>query len=510
MPRNLAAIAAASAILVGSWLRARYVLRADFPLLDGGMFYTVVQDILANHFRPPLTLSYNGAGLPFAYPPLAFYLAAAFVRLGLNPFDALRALPLLATCLCLPAMWLLARSILGDPMRAAIATWAFAIIPQDFVWLIMGGGLTRAPGLLCSLLALHQAHRLATTRRRRFIAGTGILTGLTLLLHLETASFLTISLAAFWLLFNRKSSGLLSFLQAAGIAGLVSSPWWGTVIARYGATPLLAAIQSGGAGLNTHDMLVATAWRLLFALFHTGEPGIPIVSLLALVGLVITCLRKQWTLAIWLLTVVVLEPRAWQSFASPAIALLAAIGISDVLRPVLIPRLPQMVLGMLVLLIGAYGAAATMFVPSEKSELSLLVQLRAPETSAMQAVDQLTDADARFLVVSGTTWQADLFSEWLPALGERQTVNTVQGYEWVPDVFSARVANYNRLQACASRESTCLARWSEDSGVGFTDVYLPKWQIGDSVEPLRQSLRNDAAYRTIYDSAGATIFERIS
>ena len=41
-----------------------------------------------------------------------------------------------------------------------MATLAFALIPRSYEWLIMGGGITRAPGMLFALLALAAVIRL--------------------------------------------------------------------------------------------------------------------------------------------------------------------------------------------------------------------------------------------------------------------------------------------------------------------------------------------------------------
>src|SRR5688572_16295208 len=47
------------------------------PLNDGGLFQAMARDISDAHFGLPAYTSYNGGDIPFAYPPLALYLAAA-------------------------------------------------------------------------------------------------------------------------------------------------------------------------------------------------------------------------------------------------------------------------------------------------------------------------------------------------------------------------------------------------------------------------------------------------
>ena len=63
------------AILLGGFVRLAHVIPNDFPLNDGSLFYTMVQDLRAAHYALPDTTSFNQAGIPFAYPPLGLYLA---------------------------------------------------------------------------------------------------------------------------------------------------------------------------------------------------------------------------------------------------------------------------------------------------------------------------------------------------------------------------------------------------------------------------------------------------
>ena len=64
----------AVAILIGGTIRLYGVLQSNFPINDGGLFYTMIKDLMANGYRLPVTTSYNHLNLPFAYPPLFLYL----------------------------------------------------------------------------------------------------------------------------------------------------------------------------------------------------------------------------------------------------------------------------------------------------------------------------------------------------------------------------------------------------------------------------------------------------
>src|SRR6185503_18912608 len=163
---QLVALAIAAAIALGVVVRLVHVLHADFPLNDGGLFYAMARDIQEAGYRLPWFTSYNDANIPFGYPPLGFYVAALMDDLTpLSLVDVFRVLPLLATALTLPAFYLLARSLLGSKTAVVASVFAFALIPRSFIWLLMGGGVTRSLGLLFAILALYVIHQLYTRRR---------------------------------------------------------------------------------------------------------------------------------------------------------------------------------------------------------------------------------------------------------------------------------------------------------------------------------------------------------
>lgn len=137
------------ALLFGAYARLILVMQNDFPILDGGLFYAMTNDLLANHWHLPLTTSYNRLDIPFAYPPLPFYLLAGIHSLtGFDLLTLLRWLPALLSLLTIPVFYLMARAMLESESLGALATLIFAMLPRSWEWLIMGGGITRATGTL--------------------------------------------------------------------------------------------------------------------------------------------------------------------------------------------------------------------------------------------------------------------------------------------------------------------------------------------------------------------------
>ena len=99
------------AILFGAWFRIMPAWLARFPVNDGGMFYTMIMDLQANHYAIPLFTTYNHTFIPFAYPPLGFYIGAGISDLlNVSPIVVIRWLPGIINALCIPAFYFFANT----------------------------------------------------------------------------------------------------------------------------------------------------------------------------------------------------------------------------------------------------------------------------------------------------------------------------------------------------------------------------------------------------------------
>ena len=131
----------ALAVALGVVVRAYHVLSHEFPLNDGGLFFAMVRDLQAAHYRLPAFTSYNDAGIPFGYSPLGFYLAGLLDDwTPLTLVDEFRWVPLVSSCLILVVFANLARTLLTSRTAAVAAIFAFALVPRSYIWILMGGG----------------------------------------------------------------------------------------------------------------------------------------------------------------------------------------------------------------------------------------------------------------------------------------------------------------------------------------------------------------------------------
>ncbi|MFL5529468.1 MAG: hypothetical protein ACJ791_08895, partial [Gemmatimonadaceae bacterium] len=92
-----------TAIALAAIVRLIPALSFDFPLNDGGLFYQMALELKRAGYAIPDVTSYNGDHIPFAYAPLAFYVAALLGRTPEGILAAVRWIPLIVTILGLPA-----------------------------------------------------------------------------------------------------------------------------------------------------------------------------------------------------------------------------------------------------------------------------------------------------------------------------------------------------------------------------------------------------------------------
>lgn len=516
-------------VLLGALVRLSFVAGSDFPLHDGGLFYVMVRDLQRAHYVLPAYTSYNAAGIPFAYPPLAFYLAGLLD--DLTPWsllDVFRIFPLICSLLTIVAMSFLASSMLPSRAAAVVALFAFALIPRSFNWQIMGGGLTRSLGFLFAILAIHRAYLLYTSRARKHAPLAIAFSVGTVLSHIEMGWFAAFSIAVLFVAYGRSRAGLLHSLVVAIGTLVLTAPWWGSVLAHHGISPFLAATEHG-------VPLHAGMLRLLL-LEITDEPQFPLIVALALLGVLACLTERRYLLPIWLVVLFVLDPRKALTYATVPLALLAGIGVTEVLLP-LLNRTPfhtkstnqsaertaervgtGLFQGRLTTVVLAFMLVYAMF-SAMVADRSLLAALAHDEREAMTWIAANTPSASTFLVITSDPWALDASSEWFPVLAERVSVATVQGYEWMPNhAFVRRIEQSDAVQECATRGATCLEDWAKETGASFTHVYVAKESMkrlntalfDDCCWSLRESLGSDNRYELAYDGPGATVYRRVS
>ena len=496
------------------------MLADDFPINDGGVFFVMIGEIAGGSLALPTATSYNDASIPMAYPPLAFYVAAAIHRAaGVPVLTLLRILPVTASLATVAALFFLARSLLGATWLATLAAMAFAVLPRSYEYMIMGGGLPRSFGFLFACIAVTCAHRLAVARCALWGVAAAVALGLAVLSHPEMGLWAAASVALV-----AASRGLdrwtVAAVAAVGAgAAAVAAPWWAVTLARHGLAPFVAAAHTSSWG-------IASVLGLL-SRHVVGETGLVPLTALGVVGAVAALARRELLLPAWLGLTFAVVPRSAPTPATMPVALLAACALAEVVVPIVARRLERRR--------GARRGQADVAGASARPRPLLAAALLAPalgytlvfsnlrrtpeewpsmrrvppaEREAMAWVAANVGEEAHFAVASGVrTWWVDPVDAWFPALTGRVSVATPNGAEWLPGgEFMRRVRAHEALQRCDGAEADCLSRWAERFEMRFTHIYVSKRPTGAG--PLRTAAMAGDGFTVIYEGSGAAVLAR--
>jgi hypothetical protein len=460
-----------TAILFGGLVRIMPALVTRFPLNDGGMFLDMTRDLQANHSLLPATTTYNRLDLPYAYPPLGFYVTSLLADVGRIPLlELFLWLPAFISILTIPAFYLLSRALLADNLRAALATLFFALTPGSYFWPVMGGGVTRAFGMLFLVLAIFAVLRVFQTGNWKWLSLAILFCSLAVLSHPEVAIQTAGACFVLWLFLGRTWRGALhAFLVILGVT-LVTAPWWGTVIARHGLAPFLSASQTG-----LHS---SASWLKFFAEGYTLIGFLPFLLILRLIGTWDALVKRKWLMLVLLVAPYVVDPRS-----APAISFLIFNMLSSL---ALLDAIPEMAAKRWKL-----DAPAGLFLDTRLGAILLFVliflqfvdcglnnyrlintTLTITDRAAMAWVQQNLPPGKNFLLVTAAPYSmSDPAQEWFPTLTGQHSQTTLQGLEWtLGGKFNSRLNDLVALQACA--DIACVESWSTRTGLAYDYIWM--------------------------------------
>ena len=502
--------------LIGLAIRLAPSLQTQFPLNDGGLFYAMIVDLQNAHYILPAYATYNHAQIPFAYPPLAFYITGFLADLlHVTLLDLIRILPALVCTLTIPVFYLLARELTDSPLQIIFGTFAFTLLPRTFAWSIMGGGITRSFGMLFAMLTMISAYRFYNEHNTRHLLNCILLGALTVVTHPEATVHTAITALVFYLWKDRSKKGLLLSLGiAAGILAL-TAPWWGLVISRHGIGPFLAALTASGQ--DSFNPLVGLF--IFFRFLFTDEAFLPLLSMLGLVGLFVSLASKQTFLPAWLFILHLVEPRGGTLYMMLPLSLLIGYTLDRVILPVLQPNgsdiyqtnvqraLESVLQGKttryFLLFLFAYGLMSA-YTTGQKIRNDF--SLQPIDLEALAWVKENTPTDSEFLLVTGQLPLRDAWSEWFPVFTDRHSQSTVFGYEWVnDDQFGKRVESYKSLQACYFKNTDCLDNMNLISDSPYSYLYLWNKDNPENMA-LYAYLKHDLMFELVFQNERNAIF----
>jgi hypothetical protein len=420
-------------VVFGLYVRLFPLFKTNFPLVDGGMFYTMIKDLQASHFVLPVFTTYNQAKIPFAYPPLAFYIAGAVNTItGISLIDIIKWQPVFTSILILPFFYYFAKQALNSEPKAALATLIFALTPNSYWWNIVGGGLTRSIGTLFFAITAISAHQMYQGKKPIWTIGTILGGTLVVLSHLAWALQSVVVVLLLWFFWGRNKQGIInSAIVVIGIL-LLTSPWWLTILQHHG----IQAFYQAGQVTNSRWLF----WTILFALSFTGEYT-TVIAVFALIGFFIRLAKKDYFLPLWAILCLIADPRGGIPASIFPFTILAMSAITDGIAPQLLntetdnqysdtwtfslnTKIGRLFFGFFVILFlyNAYSVSNT---------LSYQV-LGTEEFKAIGWVNANTKATDNFLILDEQSNPLlSPFTEWFPALTDRRSIATIQGTEWL-------------------------------------------------------------------------------
>jgi hypothetical protein len=405
--------------------------------------------------------------IPYAYPPLAFYIGAgASDLLHISLLDILQWIPALINTLCIFAFYFLAKEILENKLASAIATLVFALTPHLNTWLSVGGGLTRSFGTLFMMLTVLYSYRLFTFNKRNSIWGVIIFGSLTVLSHTESTIFAIAIPIYIWFVKSRSmQSALQGGLIALGVL-LLAGPWYGLVISRHGFEPILSALQTGG----------QTIWSLLRLTnidIVTEEPYLDLLGVFGVLGMIFLVIRKQYFIPTMIVLMYLVQPRSAHTVGNIPLAMAAGLFVTEVLLPA-ISKIDETNtnrgIKLFLIIITPYLLINSIYQGFMLSQN----HVSEGEQTAMEWVKENTPEDSQFLVLTGEPESmCESTAEWFPALAERTSITTLQGREWLlGGKFNVFLVHRASLQSCIDEGLECLDRESNYFAKDFDYIYI--------------------------------------
>ena len=496
-----------AAVLAGAIVYGVYLLTHDFPAYGAGMYMQIAKQIRLSGFQPPARiLHYTTGGVPFAYPPLMFYVAAVVRDVtGIDPITYTRYLPGFVVLACAVPYYYIAKNLLGSKPKASVAAVVFVITPPVLTWHLSAGGIVRAPTFFLSLVGIYGGVRLFRAGDRRWLVPSAILFGLTIMSHPTYAVFFGMSHLLLYVFYARSLRGLVAGAAVAGGGLLVAAPWLGWVAATHGLDILAASA-------GTHSGLWGGTGRLYWQFVEpvVSVDGSTPFFLAAFAGGLYGLYRRRYFLPVWLvLSAQILAESRFIFVAGAMLVSLLAFDLVDArVTPVFTGKRRALVLATVcVALVGAVGlgaafsAGASWNVDGRQTQPAFIDDA---DMEAMEWVEQNTAASDDFVVAGDT-------AEWFPYFTDRTILVGPWGVEWEgSQAYREQISLFKSVSWCDS--SACITQRLDEANANPDYVYLSKDSYtvrGWTAHPpdsLHTSMILDDDYELAYENEGVMVF----
>jgi len=486
---------------VGGFVYLSYLMTHQYPAYGGGLYLDIAEQIRANGYGLPARIpGYTDSGVPFAYPPLAFYVAALVLDIsGVNGITYATVVPGMVVLGSLVPYYYTAKELLGTPPKAGLATIVFLTAPEALQWHISAGGIVRAPAMLLVVSGAYTGVRLFRDGGRRWLAAATVLFGLTVLTHPTYTVLFGVTFLLMFMAFDRTLLGLGRGIVVALGGVVLAAPWWSQVVLVHGPDVFTSAA-------GTHSGLAGGVGRV--SRVFGFRPTLPMVFyLLVFAGAAYGLRRKRLFLVSWLLVpgYIVGKPRV----LFLAGGLLAAVGVVDGLLPVVRRKIgTDWVVPTVVAVTITLGATGALFaggaLNTHGGSATQPAFVDDDDIAAMEWAAASTPRDAGYVVLGDA-------AEWFPHLTERAILVGPWGVEWTtPSRYYGQLSLYQELSTCHTAQ--CLTTELDTAGVDPEYVYVPKGHYTvrgfgyHQPESMRRSMVTAEGYERVHENEGVIIF----
>jgi hypothetical protein len=469
-------------------------VKQNYPLGYAGLYTQMAVEIANSNFHLPFSVPFYGpGGMPFAYPPLALYLMAVFIKLGVSVWSYLRFAPPVLSWLSLIPLFVLAQRISRSKLGGLVAVVLAAGSYDIFYMQTTAGGIVRTLAFGLGLLALYYFDRMVETFRWRDAVLAGVFFGLTFLTHLGYAYFFAFWVGV-WVVTHPRKQNWMGAGVLMGVSLLVTMPWIMVMLERYGVSIFTNAFSSHGA--TTFLSLIQNPVNLVPVLNHNLQALIQQRWLLALVlaGLICLLVQKKFTLPLLFLLVSIMIAEI--HYILIVSFLIVGYAISFLYRSITsnrtIPNKPLEKLISSIVLVGIFTpiyfqsydrlSHTIPWVNEEVLEMASFIKINTPPQASFQNLFWVEGA------------------EWLPYLTQRNPDISPWGGEWI-GTYESEYAYKEGFIKC-EQDLTCFEGELMAAG-RLPDIII----ILTSQQKLSDSLTQSQKWQNVYANSSFIVWE---
>ena len=500
-----------SSIILGIFLRLLPHIFMGFssnlPLNNGGLYLFFSEIIVQNNFSYPSYIPfYTENGIPFAYPPLIFYLLALISKIFPVPLLVLFIYtPTIISIVCIFAFYFLVKEIFSEKSLILTSTIIFALYPPLLSYSAQGLFLVHGVGTLLFIIGLIFVLRWMKYNNDTLIIFIGILFGLLLLSSPRCAFAYALVLFTVAVL-NRRKKTLFCLALVVIIATLISAPWWITVIRNHGIDVLL-----NGFMIRQPTAVFNIFINIYLYNFYNYQLSLMAICLL---GLFYYIVKKEFFLPVLFLLLVISGGYGVVSIPLILIIILFSAGLVKVVFPSLkfilnadTPKKTLLPLFFTILLLALILGGS--FIQNRdffESRYSSLKDDEKLNFDAMYWINQNTENTSTFIVkdvIASEQKNQFWIGDWFPAITHRKTLNTFYGNEWTnkPQLWLADL----ELSDC--KDTYCFENVSDKYNFRYSHVYIIKYPENGYII---SSFTDSDDYRLIFENSKVMIFRQIS